>query len=64
MIRNSLKQLREKQGLTQGEVAEKLYVGTGTYAAWEHGRSRPSIEMIFELEKILKCDFHDMFCEE
>lgn len=64
MIKNNLKNLRKKQGLTQKKIAEKLYIGEAGYSYWEHGATRPSIEMIFELEKILKCDFHDMFYEE
>lgn len=64
MIKNNLKKIRENQGLTQRQIAEKLYIATSAYSNWERGECRPSIEMILELEKIFKCDFHDMFYEE
>lgn len=35
-----LRQVRTDQGLTQEEVAEKLPIGEGAYAAYENGRSR------------------------
>lgn len=35
-----LREIRTDQGLTQEEVADKLPIGEGAYAAYESGRSR------------------------
>ena len=35
---DKLKELREYEGLTQREVAEKIHVDRSTYAGWENGK--------------------------
>ncbi len=37
-----IKVIREKLGLTQEEIAQKLGVSWGTVARWEAGKSKPS----------------------
>jgi DNA-binding transcriptional regulator YiaG len=38
---NRLRQLRERAGMTQGDVAERLNISIFTYWRWETGKSRP-----------------------
>ena len=44
-IKDNLKILRERKGLTQTAVAKALGVGTTTYNAWETGQNIPRDEM-------------------
>lgn len=48
-----LKSLREKQKLTQEDLATRLYVSRKTISKWETGRGLPSIYLLEDLSKIL-----------
>lgn len=43
-LSQKLKELRKKQGLTQLELAERLFVSRQAISGWEAGTSRPSTE--------------------
>ncbi len=49
---NTIKELREKQGLTQSELAEKLGVTDKAVSKWENGRGLPDISLIEPISKI------------
>lgn len=63
-IKSELRRVREKHGLTQGELAEELGVSRQSVIAIESGKYRPSIHLalliagFFELpvEYIFRCD--------
>lgn len=44
-IKDNLKHLRERKGLTQTAIAKALGVGVTTYNAWETGQNIPRDEM-------------------
>lgn len=44
-IKDNLKFLRKRKGLTQTEVAKAINVGITTYNAWETGQNIPRDEM-------------------
>ena len=46
-----LKDLRERKGLTQKELAEKLYVTYSTISHYEQGTSTPTTDMIIKLSE-------------
>lgn len=46
--------LREKNGLTQSELASMLSVTPAAVSKWENGESRPRTETLFKLADILK----------
>ncbi len=48
-----LKQLRERAGLNQAELAKRLGVDQGSVSRWENGRSEPSISMAVPLATAL-----------
>lgn len=48
-----LRQIREKQGLSQEDFARSLQEKESIVAKWEQGRIRPSVEVARRLEKIL-----------
>ena len=55
---------RKKQGLTQLQLAEKLYVTDRAVSKWENGRSMPDSSIMLELCKILKITVNDLLSGE
>ena len=41
---NKLKQLRQKNGLAQAELAARINVSQSTVAMWENGKAYPRVE--------------------
>lgn len=54
MIAETIKMLREKNELTQVDLAKKLGVTRSSVNAWELGISSPSTQYLIELSKIFK----------
>lgn len=52
MIADKVKELREKNNMTQNEVARKLGITRSSVNAWEMGISVPSTMYIVELSRI------------
>ena len=50
----NLRKFRKNQGLTQGELAQQLFVTTQAVSKWERGESEPDISHICDLARILK----------
>ena len=57
---NKLKEAREKLGLTQAELAEKVGIHVNFYARLERGEEKPSVETVKKLSKILKISSADI----
>ncbi len=51
----NIKKAREKAGLTQQELADKLGVGQSAVAMWESQKALPRTDRLPVLAKILKC---------
>ena len=47
-----LRDLRKEKGLTQEELAEKLYVNNRTISRWENARTMPDFDVLIELAKL------------
>lgn len=54
MIADRLKELRNKRGITQSDLARKLGVTRSCVNAWEMGISVPSTQYIVELSVFFK----------
>ena len=54
-----LKYLRKHKGITQEQLAEKLYVSSRTVSRWETGSNMPDLDMLIEL-----ADFYDVDIRE
>ena len=54
MFKDNLKQARKNSKLTQKQIAEILKVSDNSVSNWEKGVSRPDIEQVSQLCKILK----------
>jgi transcriptional regulator with XRE-family HTH domain len=48
-----LKQLREKAGLNQSQLAERLGVDQASVSRWERGQGEPGVSMVKPLAAIL-----------
>ncbi|VXB53096.1 putative Repressor LexA [Exiguobacterium sp. 8H] len=53
-IGSRIKEKRLQYNLTQGELAEKLGVGTTTVSAWEKGRAAPRMGKVAEIAEFFK----------
>ena len=58
-FKEKLKQLRIQKGLTQAQLADKLFVSRSTVAKWENGLGLPNPESMATLENLF-----DIFAEE
>lgn len=45
-LNEKLQELRKQKGLTQEELAERLYVSRTAVSKWESGRGYPNIESL------------------
>lgn len=50
----NLKTLRTKQGLSQKELADQLYVERSTVAGWETKDRVPDVEILIKLAAVLE----------
>lgn len=58
----NIKNMREKTGLTQRQLAEQLGVGRTAVAMWELGKSVPRSDKLPALARILDCTIDELFC--
>ena len=59
-----IKALREKQGLTQNQLSEKLCVSDKTISKWETGKGYPDIVFLEPLAKVLGISMTELFMGE
>lgn len=60
-MKNSLRTLRERQGLTQGALADLLDVSRQTVNALETGRYDPSLPLAFRISRLFGAPIEDIF---
>lgn len=63
-IGKRIKQQREKLALTQGQVAERLYVTQQTIARWESDKHVPPVKAIQDLSDLFNVDASYFFGED
>lgn len=59
-----IKELREVQGLTQQELADKLFVSRQTVCRWENGTRCPDLIMAKKIAIALNISVDDLFTDE
>lgn len=59
-----IRALREKEKMTQKELAAQLCVSDKTISKWETNKGLPDISIIEELAKALKISVTDLFTGE
>jgi len=56
-MHDTIRKLRQEKGLTQRQVAEYLQVDRSTYAYYESGRSKLSIDVLVKLAHFYKVSY-------
>jgi transcriptional regulator with XRE-family HTH domain len=51
-LSTQIKKAREKAGLTQAQLAKKLFVAQNTLGGWETGRHEPKLSYLSEIAEI------------
>ena len=60
-IGEQIKNLRERKGLTQQGLADKLDVSRQAVSRYEKGLRKANQDTLFELSRILNCMFNRIF---
>lgn len=60
----AIRMLREKQHLTQSQLAEKLCVSDKAVSKWETGKGLPDISLIEPLAEVLRVSIPELFSGE
>ena len=58
-----LKAQREKLGLSQGDVAEKLHITRQTVSRWETGKGPPDLENLVLLSEVYQVTVDELLLE-
>lgn len=53
---NRVKELRERRGLQQKQLALEIGVSRPTVSEWEHGKKDPSGERLLKLAEFFNCE--------
>lgn len=61
MRRTQLKEFREKQGLTQAQMAEKLGISLVHYKGIELGKGNPSLRLVLKFRDEFKDKYDDIW---
>ena len=59
-----LQELRKQKGLTQDELAERLFVSRTAVSKWEMGRGYPNIESLKDISKFFGVTVDDLLSSE
>ena len=62
-MKNTLKDLRAAQGMTQADLAAELNVSRQTVIAIESGRYDPSLPLAFAIARVFGRRIEDIFVE-
>jgi putative transcriptional regulator len=60
-VNNRLRELREQQGWSQAELAQRLAVSRQTVNALETGKYDPSLPLAFRIARLFDCRIEDVF---
>lgn len=60
-MQNYIKQFRLELGLTQQELAQKVWVRRETIVFLEMGKYNPSLKLAFQIAKIFNCKIEEIF---
>lgn len=63
-ISKNIRQLRTRKGMTQDQLAEKLFVTRQAVSSWENGRTQPDIYMLGKLRVIFDVSIEELLYGE
>ena len=58
---STLKQLRERTGMTQKELAKSLGVDQSAVSLWEKGKTSPRADVAIRITQLLDCTLDDIY---
>ncbi|MEZ3424505.1 MAG: helix-turn-helix transcriptional regulator [Lachnospiraceae bacterium] len=64
MFHTKLKEMRQKKGLTQKQMAEILSMATNAYQRYELGTSEPNMLKLLKLSVILDVSLDELLCRD
>ena len=64
MFHTKLKEIRQKKGLTQKQMAEILSMATNAYQRYELGTSEPNMLKLLKLSAILDVSLDELLCRD
>lgn len=59
-MHQKLKILREKKGISQGDVAEALHMAQNTYSRIETGKTKVNLELLYKFAEFYKIEPYDL----
>ena len=59
----TIKNLRQRAGLTQEELAVKMQITQQAVARWENENTAPSVDKLPQLARILGCTIDELYGE-
>ncbi|MCH5159999.1 MAG: helix-turn-helix transcriptional regulator [Clostridiales bacterium] len=63
VIGEKIARLRKAQGLTQQELADRIFVTAQAVSGWERGQFLPAVDNLVDLCKLLNCKLTDILDE-
>lgn len=63
-VSRSIKKFRTAKGMTQNDLAEKLFVSRQTVSSWENGRTQPDIDFLEKLAEALSVSIEELIYGE
>ena len=63
-MRDWLKAIREKAGLTQKDISERIGVSQPSYCNIENGERRPSVDTAKKIARVLRFDWTVFYKEK
>lgn len=61
LVKNKLREYRERNGMTQEQLGERVSVTRQTIISIENWRYVPSLELALKFAKLFKCKAEDLF---
>lgn len=62
-ISQVVREKRKEQGLTQEQLAEKIFVSKKTISNWENGRTTPDIESLIQIAHLFELSLDSLLLE-
>lgn len=62
IVGNRIAEFRKRSGLTQDQLAEKIYVSRQLVSKWEKGIGTPSIDSLLDLCRVFDTSFEELLC--
>lgn len=63
-MKDALKELRKRAGLSQADVAAELQIRQTTVCMWEAGVNMPRAALLPKLAELYHCSINDLYDEE